>query len=143
MRVKRSASQIRSPGHGFSGEAMNHADEIEIARHGRELTAHGVPGQKKSAIAHAHENAIEASRDYNDFSANGNNPLNSVSQLRGAPHSGLSLSLLPRIDLTGTQPSHWKQVSAARYFRWRPAQIWDGRLPDSRSEPVGARPVRF
>lgn len=70
----------------FSGEAMNHADEIEIARHGRELTAHGVPGQKKSAIAHGHENAIEASRDYNDFSANGNNPLNSVSQLRGAPH---------------------------------------------------------
>jgi len=59
----------------FSGEAMNHADEIEIIRHGRELTAHSVPGKKKSAIAHGHDNAIEASRDYNDFSANGNNPL--------------------------------------------------------------------
>jgi hypothetical protein len=70
----------------FSGEAMNHADEIEIIRHGRELAAHGVPGKKKSAIAHGHENAIEAPRDYNDFSANGNNPLNSVSQSRGAPH---------------------------------------------------------
>jgi len=69
----------------FSGEAMNHADEIEIIRHGRELAAHGVPGKKKSAIAHGHENAIKASGGYNDFSANGNNPLNSVSQSRGAP----------------------------------------------------------
>ena len=71
----------------FSGEAMNHADEIEIIRHGRELTAHGVPGKKESVIAHGHENAIKASRDYNDFSANGNNPLNSVSQSRGALHN--------------------------------------------------------
>ena len=69
----------------FSGEAMNHADEIEIIRHGRELAAHGVPGKKKSAIAHGHENATKASRAYNDFSANGNNPLKSVSQSRGAP----------------------------------------------------------
>jgi hypothetical protein len=69
----------------FSGEAMNHADEIEIIRHGRELAAHGVPRKKKSAIAHGHENAMEASRNYNDFSANGNYPLNSVSQSRGAP----------------------------------------------------------
>ena len=59
----------------FSGEAMNHADEKEIIRHGRELAAHGVPGKKKSAIAHGHENAIQASCNYNDFSANGNNPL--------------------------------------------------------------------
>jgi hypothetical protein len=53
-----------------------------------------MPGKKESAIAHEHENATEASRDYNDFSANGNNPLNSVSQSRGAPqastHSPLS-----------------------------------------------------
>ena len=69
----------------FSGEAMNDADEIEIIRHGRELAAHGVPGKKKSAIAHGHENATKASRGCNDFSANGNNPLNSVSQSRGAP----------------------------------------------------------
>ena len=61
----------------FSGEAMNHADEIEIIRHGRELAAHSVPGKKKSAIAHGHENATKASRAYNDFSANGNNPLKS------------------------------------------------------------------
>jgi hypothetical protein len=86
----------------FSGEAMNHADEIEIIRHGRELAAHGVPGKKKSAIAHGHENAMEASRDYNDFSANGNNPLNSVSQSRGAPHSSLCL-WLPRIGRLSAQ----------------------------------------
>ena len=61
------------------------ADEIEIIRHGRELAAHGVPRKKKSAIAHGHENAMEASRNYNDFSANGSYPLNSVSQSRGAP----------------------------------------------------------
>src|SRR5215469_1911274 len=71
----------------FSGEAMNHADEIEIIRHGRELAAHGVPGKKKSAIAHGHENAMEASCNYNNFSANGNYPLNSVSQSRGAPQN--------------------------------------------------------
>jgi len=71
----------------FSGEAMNHADEIEIIRHGRELAAHSVPGKKKSAIAHGHENATKASRAYNDFSANGNNPLKSVSQSRGAPQT--------------------------------------------------------
>jgi hypothetical protein len=62
----------------FSGEAMNQTDKVEVIRHGRELAANRMPGQKKSAIAHGHENAIEASRDYNDFSANGNNPLNSV-----------------------------------------------------------------
>ena len=77
----------------FSGEAMNHADEVEIIRHRRELAPHGVPGNKESTIAHAHENAIEASRDYNDFSANGNNPLKSVSQSRGAPHRRCSCCL--------------------------------------------------
>src|ERR1700756_4310412 len=76
----RSASQqtrIPNPfsGRRFSGEAMNHADEVEIIRHRRELALHGVQGKKESAIAHGHENAIEASRDYNDFSANGNNSL--------------------------------------------------------------------
>jgi hypothetical protein len=68
----------------FSREAMNQTHKVKIVRHGRELAAHGVPGKKESAIAHGHENAIEASRDYNDFSANGNNPLNSVSQSKGA-----------------------------------------------------------
>jgi hypothetical protein len=71
----------------FSGEAMNHANEVEIIRHRRELALHGVPRKKESAIAHEHENALEASRDYNDFSLNGNNPLKSVSQSRGAPQT--------------------------------------------------------
>jgi hypothetical protein len=74
----------------FSGETMNQPDKVEIIRHGRELAAHRMPGKKESAIAHEHENATEASRDYNDFSANGNNPLNSVSQSRGAPHRAAS-----------------------------------------------------
>jgi hypothetical protein len=45
-----------------------------------------VPGKKESAIEHSLENAIEAPRDYNEFSANGNNPLKPVSQSRGALH---------------------------------------------------------
>jgi hypothetical protein len=92
----------------FSGETMNHADEIEIIRHGRELAAHGVPGKKKSAIAHGHENAMEASRNYNDFSANGNYPLNSVSQSRGAPHSLSSLPWLVSVWCDGlASPWRW------------------------------------
>jgi hypothetical protein len=83
----------------FSGEAMNHADEIEIIRHGRELTAHSVPGKKKSAIAHGHDNAIEASRDYNDFSANGNNPLTQCLSPRVHPRARFrSRSLLDTAD---------------------------------------------
>jgi hypothetical protein len=65
------------------------ADEVESIRHGRELAADSVPGKKESAIEHGDENAIEAPRNYNEFSVNGNNPLNSVSQSRGAPHPRL------------------------------------------------------
>ena len=54
---------------------MNHADEVEIIRHRRELALHSVPGKKQSAIAHGHENAIEASRDYNDFQRTVTTPL--------------------------------------------------------------------
>jgi hypothetical protein len=65
---------------------VNQADEVESIGHGRELAADSVPGKKESAIEHGDENAIEAPRNYNEFSANGNNPLNSVSQSKGAPH---------------------------------------------------------
>ena len=64
---------------------MNQADEVESIGHGRELAADSIPGKKESAIEHGDENAIEAPRNYNEFSVNGNNPLNSVSQSRGAP----------------------------------------------------------
>jgi hypothetical protein len=47
--------------------AVNQADKVEIIRHGRHLAADGVPGKEESAIAHGHENAIEAPRDYNEF----------------------------------------------------------------------------
>jgi hypothetical protein len=57
---------------------MNHSDEIEIIRHGRELAADRLRGKKESAIEHGDENAMAAPRHYNDFSANGNNPLKSV-----------------------------------------------------------------
>jgi hypothetical protein len=63
---------------------MNQADEVEIIGHGRELAADSVRGEEESAIEHGLENASEAPRHYNDFSANGNDPLNSVSQPRGA-----------------------------------------------------------
>jgi hypothetical protein len=66
--------------------AVNQADEVERIRHGRELAADSVPGKKESAIEHGDENAIETPRNYNVYSADGNSPLNSVSQSRGAPH---------------------------------------------------------
>jgi hypothetical protein len=47
---------------------------------------------EESAIPHAHENAAEAPRAYNGLSSNGNNPLNAVSQSKGAPHFTLLAS---------------------------------------------------
>ena len=64
---------------------MNQADEVERIQHGRELAADSVPDKKESAIEHGDENAIETPRNYNVYSADGNSPLNSVSQSRGAP----------------------------------------------------------
>jgi hypothetical protein len=52
--------------------------------HGRELAADSIPSKKESAIEHGDENAIEAPPDYDEFSVNGNEPLKSVSQSRGA-----------------------------------------------------------
>jgi hypothetical protein len=88
----RSTHQLTSIPQSFSWArlscgAVNQADEVERIRHRRELAADSVPGKKESAIEHGNENAIEAPRNYNEFSVNGNNPLNSVSQSRGAPHS--------------------------------------------------------
>jgi hypothetical protein len=93
----RSTHQLPRIPHSFSWTrlscgAVNQADEVESIGHGRELAADSVPGKKESAIEHGDENAIEAPRSYNEFSVNGNNPLNSVSQSRGAPQ-GPSLSL--------------------------------------------------
>jgi hypothetical protein len=87
----RSPRQLPNIPHSFtwartSCGAMDQADEIEIIRHGRKLATDCVQSEEESAIGHGPENATEAPRAYNDFSANGNNPLNSVSQLRGAPH---------------------------------------------------------
>jgi len=113
----RSACQLTCIPNSFSGtrssgEPMNHAEEIEIIRHGRELTAHSVPGKKQSAIAHGHDNAIEASRDYNDFSANGNNPLNSVSQSKGAPQLDS-----PRCSVVARPEADPLPFSTAAYLR--------------------------
>jgi hypothetical protein len=85
----RSTHQLTRIPHSFSWTrlscgAVNQADEVESIGHGRELTADSVPGKKESAIEHGDENAIEAPRNYNEFSVNGNKPLNSVSQSRGA-----------------------------------------------------------
>ena len=66
---------------------VNQTDQEQIMRHGRELTADSSQCQKKSTIQHVGENATEAPCCYNEFSANGNNPLNSVSQPRGAVQS--------------------------------------------------------
>jgi hypothetical protein len=66
--------------------AMDQANEIELIRHRRQLAADCMRGDEESAIGHGHENAAEAPRAYNGFSLNGNNPLNSVSHSRGAPH---------------------------------------------------------
>jgi len=74
---------------------MDQANEIEIIRHGRQLATNRVRGQEESAIEHGIENAAEAPRTYNGFSANGNNPLNAVSQSRGAPQSLFSCIVSP------------------------------------------------
>ena len=74
--------------------AMNQADEVESIRHGRELAADGVRGKKESAIEHGHEDEIEEPRDYNEFSANGKNPLKPVSQPKGALQYGACFLLL-------------------------------------------------
>jgi hypothetical protein len=95
----RSTYQLTRIPHSFSWtrlacDAVNQADEVESIGHGRELAADSIPGKKESAIEHGDENAIEAPRNYNEFSLNGNNPLNSVSQSRGAPHFTTSTSPL-------------------------------------------------
>src|ERR1700733_7676539 len=87
----RSTHQLPRIPHSFSWTrlscgAVKQADEVESIGHGRELAADSVPGKKESAIEHGDENAIEAPRNYNEFSVNGNNPLNSVSQSWGASH---------------------------------------------------------
>ena len=80
-------TRTRVSAHSFSWTrlscgAVNQADEVESIGHGRELAADSVPGKKESAIEHGDENAIEAPRNYNEFSVNGNNPLNSPSRER-------------------------------------------------------------
>jgi hypothetical protein len=79
----------------LSCDAVNQADEVESIGHGRELAADSIPGKKESAIEHGDENAIEAPPNYNESSVNGNEPLKSVSQSRGALQSGSSLSAVP------------------------------------------------
>ena len=86
----RSPQQLTSIPHSFawarlSCETMDQANEIELIGHRRQLTADCMRGDEESAIPHGHENAAKAPRAYNGFSLNGNNPLNFVSQLRGAP----------------------------------------------------------
>ena len=88
----RSTHQLTRIPHSFSWtrlscDAVNQADEVESIGHGRELAADSIPGKKESAIEHGDENAIEAPPNYNEFSVNGNEPLKSVSQSRGALHS--------------------------------------------------------
>jgi hypothetical protein len=70
---------------------VNQADEVESIGHGRELAADSVPGKKESAIEPGDENAIEAPRNDNEFSVNGNNPLTlclSPGVHPKLPHSG-------------------------------------------------------
>lgn len=67
---------------------------MEIIRHGRELATDCVQSEKESAIGHGPENKAEQPRTYDDFSTNGNDPLNTVSQSRGAPQHGAHAALL-------------------------------------------------
>src|ERR1700688_4873031 len=84
----------------ISCDAVNQADEVESIGHGRELAPDNIPGKKESAIEHGDENAIEALPNYNEVSVNGNNPLNSVSQSRGAPQPATPLRNCPLADAT-------------------------------------------
>jgi len=78
-----------------SSRAMDQANEIEIIGHGRQLAANCVQSQKESVIGHAYENAAVGPCDYNQLSTNGNSPLNSLSQSRGAPHKRRPLPQTP------------------------------------------------
>jgi len=85
----RSSQQLTNIPHSFawarpSCEAMDQANEIKLIRHGRELAADCVQRKKESAIKHRPENAAKVPRAYNDFSANGNNPLSFVSHCKGS-----------------------------------------------------------
>lgn len=94
----RSTQQLTHIPHAWtrpSCEAMDQANEIKLIRHRRQVAAHCMRGDEESAIAHELENAMEASREYNDFSANRNSPLNSVSHVKSAPHFRVFLASSP------------------------------------------------
>jgi hypothetical protein len=59
---------------------------LDSRRHTKARVQENDWGKKESAIEHGDENAIEAPRNYNEFSVNGNN-LNSVSHFKGAPQN--------------------------------------------------------
>jgi hypothetical protein len=64
---------------------MNQPDQVQIMRHGRELAANRLPGQKEAAIQHATMLRLKGTR-YNRFSTNGNCVFSAVSHPRGSPH---------------------------------------------------------
>jgi transposase-like protein len=73
----RAKGELAFPGHCARPQSKLDAERI---RHGRKLATDCVQSEEESAIGHGPENAAEAPRAYNAFSANGNNPLNAVSQ---------------------------------------------------------------
>jgi hypothetical protein len=76
----RSPHQLTNIPHSFawarpSCAAIDQANEIELIGHSRQLAADSVQGEKKSAVEHGFENAIEAPRRYNDFQRTATTPL--------------------------------------------------------------------
>ena len=99
---------------------VNQTDQEQIMRHGRQLAADSLPSQKESAVEHGGENATEAPRRYNHFSANGNKPLNSVSQPRGSFHNPLLLDPTPLWQ----PPSHFPAASSFNWLMIAPPSVF-------------------
>jgi hypothetical protein len=121
----RSPLQLTNIPHSFtwarpSCGAVDQADEIEIIRHGRQLATDCMQSEEESAIEHSLENAIEAPRDYNDFSVNGNNPLKPVSQSRGAPQPASSPAPPPACGCCAFDPVPCASIHqiSPRSFSW-------------------------
>src|SRR5438034_2224110 len=71
-------------GKGCVRRVVNQTDQIEMVRHGRELAANSLPGEKESAIQHV--TMLRSNRKgYNRFSGNGKCVLSPVSHRRGSP----------------------------------------------------------
>jgi hypothetical protein len=86
----RSCQLLGSP-QSFAGERLpssvvNQADQVELARHGGQLSANGLPGEKENRGLPYRGFCSRNQPPYNELSADGELCLNCLSQPRGQAH---------------------------------------------------------